>query len=200
MIVFRHTIRRRPSLPLPPSQCLLWSLSHPAHFSPTRTSIGGFSAGANLALCTSSLHGPRLSACIAYYPPTDFAVPRGSKIAPEKHSAALPPWIARFFDLCYLVPGGVERDDPLVSPVHQGDVQRFPRNVWITAATGDTLFHDGRKMVEHLQEGGHKNAVFWEVKGEGHGFDKVAKEGSERAGKTRETFERAVEFVRESWQ
>lgn len=176
-------------------------MSQSSQYDLSRISIGGFSAGANLALATSTLHGASLTSCIAFYPPTNFTVGRARKQAPKKHAAALPPWIAQFFDRSYIVAGS-DRGDPLISPL-LAEASSFPRNVWVTCARGDTLYNDGKAIVEHLKSDAPTErpirAEFHNVNGEGHGFDKVARKGTERGKKKDEAFKLAIDFVKSSW-
>lgn len=146
----------------------------------------------------AGLHGDHLTACISFYPPTDFQVSRYRKEAPEKHSAALPPSVSKFFDRCYLV-AGTDRADPTVSPVEQ-DTSKFPPHVWLTCATGDTLYHDGEKFIDKLVKEGHPDARFHKITGEGHAFDKIAKSGTPTFEKKTEVYNAAMQMVQDSWK
>lgn len=146
----------------------------------------------------AGLHGDHLTACISFYPPTDFQVSRYRKEAPEKHSAALPPSVSKFFDRCYLV-AGTDRADPTVSPVEQ-DTSKFPPHVWLTCATGDTLYHDGEKFIDKLVKEGHPDARFHKITGEGHAFDKIAKAGTPTFEKKTEVYNAAMQMVQDSWK
>lgn len=205
MVVVDCDYRKAPEWPWPAAvqdaeDCIIWALAQSDRFDTGRASIGGFSAGANLALCASTLHGDALRAVISFYPPCDFTVDRAMKDPPpEKHSSAIPVSVARMFDQSYILQTGIDRKNPLISPV-KADPKTFPPFVWLTCARGDTLYRDGKKLADQLTEAGSSQVEFHNVNGEGHAFDKACKAGTEKAGKKDECYRLAINMVERSWK
>ncbi|CAO1619491.1 unnamed protein product [Parajaminaea phylloscopi] len=204
MIVVDCDYRKAPEKPWPAAiqdteDCLLWALSQPKRFDLSRVTIGGFSAGANLALCTSTLYGKELKGVVTFYPPCDFTVGREFKKAPpEKHSHAIPLAVAKMFDQSYILQTGVDRGDPRISPA-KADPTTFPPLVWLCCGRGDSLYNDGKKLMDSLASAGHSQTTFHEVPGEAHAFDKANRAGTEKAKKTQESYRLAFEAVEKAW-
>ena len=149
-------------------------------------------------MSVSALHGDHVSSVAAFYPPTNFTIPRHQKKPPpEKHAHALPARVTKFFDEAYVIPG-IDRGDPLISPL-KASPDSFPRHVFISCATGDTLWNDGKELIDKLNSAGHPHAEFLSIPAEGHGFDKVAKEGSERRKKTTQAYNASFDALEKSW-
>lgn len=204
MVVVDCDYRKAPERPWPAAiqdteDCVLWALSQNQHFDTSRITIGGFSAGANLALCTSTIYGDELKGVIAFYPPCDLTIDQQlKKPPPEKHGHAIPIFMARMFDKAYILSVGVNRADPLISPI-KANPNAFPRLVWLCCARGDTLYNDGKKLTESLRDAGHSQVTFYDVPGEAHAFDKGNRNGTEKAKKTQASYKSAIEAVQKSW-
>lgn len=203
IVVIDCDYRKAPEWPFPAAvqdaeDALVWASEQGHRWDTSRISLSGFSAGGALALSVAALHGDHVSSVVAFYPPTNFTIARqDKKPPPEKHAHALPPSVTKFFDEAYTLPG-VDRADPLISPL-KADPKSFPRHVWLGCATGDTLYNDGKELIDKLKAAGHPNAEFLSIPAEGHGFDKVAKNGTERREKTLQAYNAAFDVVEKSW-
>ncbi|PWN30751.1 alpha/beta-hydrolase [Jaminaea rosea] len=208
-VVLDCDYRKAPEWPWPAAvqdaeDAILYALSQSGRWDTRRCTVGGFSAGGNLALCASTLHGKDLCGVLAFYPPTNLSVDRELKAPPpEKHSGAIPLGVAKMFDQSYILSVGVDRTHPLVSPV-KADPGSFPPLVWLTCARGDTLYRDGKALIEKLKgtpEGqGPSDLYFHDVSGEGHAFDKAARKGTARDAKREESYKLALEAVQRAWK
>lgn len=98
---------------------------------------------------------------------------------------------------CYLVINS-DRADPLLSPIC-ADSSSFPKSVFVSAGTGDTLHSDGLRIVEKLKADGHPNAIFLECKGVGHGYEKFQFKSDGPDNWAMITLEKIVEVIRGSW-
>jgi acetyl esterase/lipase len=138
--------------------------------------------------------GPeRVRGVIAFYPPLDFTKPER---APEKRITAgfvIPPFIARFFQRSYLLPSHL-RTDPRISPI-LGPTASFPKHVYLTCGNADSLYDPVEKFVQRLKDAGHNDAEFMGLEYMGHGFDIVAKEGTEAAEKKHMVHAGAVDMI-----
>lgn len=97
--------------------------SRPDLFDLSKITVGGFSAGANIAIQSAlRLAGEEfpVKAIVAWYPPTNMTREGTEKRATNSFRK----WLYRSFRLCYL-PAGIERADPRVSPVF-ADSTLFP--------------------------------------------------------------------------
>ncbi|PYH47074.1 alpha/beta-hydrolase [Aspergillus saccharolyticus JOP 1030-1] len=149
----------------------------------TRLTIGGFSAGANLALAVTQLPALRrkFRAAICYYPIVDF-----SHSPPDKMHAR--PYrdywhdnlgdAGWWIDWGYVHPGQ-DRRDPLLSPWYAA-AQDLPERVYMVAAEYDLLRLEAQEMIHRLagledredkEEGFEKDGYKWTLaKGCRHGF------------------------------
>lgn len=145
--------------------------------------IGGFSAGANLALGASQL--PELSglikAAVIFYPIVDFSHPQDYKLkmrpyrdGPKDNLADSGYW----FDWGY-VAAGQNRRDPLLSPYY-AKKGHLPQWISVVAAQYDMLCLEAQEWIHRLagqqhrenqevpfEEGTYKWTLAWGVK---HGF------------------------------
>lgn len=118
-----------------------------------RVAIGGFSAGANLALCASQLPGLRgnIQAALAFYPIVDWSHPpdvkldtRPYKTGPKDSLESASYW----FDWAY-VPPGQNRRDPLLSPSYARK-EDLPPWIYIIGAQWDLLRLESQAMIHEL--------------------------------------------------
>jgi acetyl esterase/lipase len=193
-------------------------LSQPAKYDASRISIGGFSAGANLATSVAVNYFPpgTFKNLVAFYPVLDASIPAATKIAsvPEalrksKYGgmATVPVLAMRVFQACYV--SCVEADlgergvcDPRVSPAYAG-LERFPGRCLFVTAECDGLAAETERLAGRLREerrdegGGGKegDVVVVRVAGCGHAFDKRVKAGSERGEVKMEVYEVVAKFL-----
>lgn len=158
-----------------------WVLGQPDRFDLSRLSISGFSAGGNLALAASCAILPQdtFRSVLAFYPGTDLVKNPDEKIAPDTSGKAIPPWIARFFNKCY-IPVGVDARDPRISPRY-ADPVRFPPNVLIITAARDNLALEAEELASIIQKQTNHRVVVQRMDHGEHGFDKRATPGSVHA-------------------
>lgn len=165
-------------------------------------SVGGSSAGGNIALVMGVLFGgKKIKAVATIAPPTDFRPEARPKLAPQpNHPRALPRRATLFFDRCYLIPN-IDRSNPFLSPV-TCDLQKGQLDcklVYIAAGKGDTLHNDGFNLIQSLKKQGHQNAIFSGIPGEGHGFEKAIGNGEQKQ-KALAVFDDIVQLIKATWQ
>ena len=107
---------------------LSYVASQPHRFDLSKVTMGGFSAGANIAILAAlhSANGPfPIKAIVAWYPPTNMNR-RGSE---DKELSPFIRWLHSAFRSSYL-PDGIDRKDPRVSPLF-ADSRLFPSTTLI---------------------------------------------------------------------
>ncbi|TVY85058.1 putative alpha/beta hydrolase [Lachnellula suecica] len=155
-------------------------------FDRKKVAIGGFSAGANLALAVSqheSLQG-RIKGIVPYYPPVDFSTPIEVSMAwrPKDAGPDLLEKDSAMFNMGYLKPGQ-DLKDPLLS-VAYASREKLPPKIYLIGCGHDLLCRDAEILAKRLANVGdsdasatasdiwEKNSVRWmNVTGEIHGFD-----------------------------
>jgi acetyl esterase len=135
---------------------------------PQRIAIGGQSAGGNLtaAICLlvrDKKEFPILTQ-ILDYAPLDLASDPAQKPNLPK---AIPPFLARFFNMCYLHPGENTRN-PLISPIFANRFTDLPPAL-VIAAEYDSLAQEERLYTKYLAAS-DVNVTFKEYKGAMHAF------------------------------
>ncbi|KAH6680321.1 prolyl oligopeptidase-like protein [Halenospora varia] len=148
----------------------------------SKVAIGGFSAGANLALSASQYDSIRdkIGGVVAYYPPVDFTTPIAVSLAtrPKEAGPDMLEKDAPMFNWGYIKP---EQDlkHPMLS-VTYASREKLPPKLYITGCEHDLLCRDAEIMAEKLANVGsgqrsgsddswEKNGVKWEkVLGEVH--------------------------------
>ena len=120
-----------------------------------RLSIGGESAGANLAavccLLARDRGGPRIGLQVLVVPATDATMSQSSVDEMGKGYLLTREAIGLFVE-AYL-PAGVSRTDPLVSPLHAPDLRGLPPAV-VHTAQYDPLRDEGEAYARRLTEAG----------------------------------------------
>ncbi|KAL4918349.1 Alpha/Beta hydrolase protein [Aspergillus aurantiobrunneus] len=199
-----------------------WVLAQPERFDPARISIGGFSAGANLAVSVAVNYFPPKTfwALLAFYPVLDAARDPGAKeaVAGTGRPAlggmgSVPAVVMRFMRDCYVAGedggegsaesvGGGEGcllKDPRVSPAY-AEVGRFPARCFFVTCEFDCLARETEELAGRIQGGGDgeegRKVVVHRVKGCGHAFDKTVKVGSERERVRDEVYGMVVDMLR----
>ncbi|KAL3455849.1 Alpha/Beta hydrolase protein [Aspergillus heterothallicus] len=191
-------------------------LSQPGKYDITRISIGGFSAGGNLATSAAVNYFPRgtFQNLIVFYPVLDGSICGYMKIAsmPAEHRGrpayggmgSVPACVMQFFQACYI--SSVEGDlgetglrDPRISPVY-ADLDRFPKRCLFVTAEFDCLAGEVEGLVKRLQakrarEEGDTDIEIIKAVMCGHAFDKRATPGSEREKIKMEIYGRVAAFL-----
>ncbi|KAI5858254.1 alpha/beta-hydrolase [Durotheca rogersii] len=178
----------------------------------SKVAIGGFSAGANLALCASQLPGLKgnLRAALTFYPIVDWSHPPDVKLSmrpykggPRDSLEASSYW----FDWAYVSPGQ-NRRDPLLSPCYARK-QDLPPWIYIIGAEWDMLRLESQEMI-HVLAGldGRKNkeddfeegTYKWTLaRGCSHGFThhfgRTAEKKRRREEKCEPIYQQAIAWV-----
>jgi acetyl esterase/lipase len=102
----------------------------------------------------------------------------------------------RSSDRCYLAGVDVKRDDPLVSP-YFAKTEDFPSTVYIATGTGDTLYWDGKGLVDRLTQEGHPSATFRPAVGMGHAPHRF--DPSDPSNLPFQMYQDIVNNIRRSW-
>lgn len=149
---------------------LRWAQSNAALGGALRVSIGGDSAGANLAAVAARLatrEGAPPTAQLLIYPVTDSVTDRRSyALFGEGHLLTMTD--REDFRRCYLEGSGTSSDDPRVSPLLARDLGGLPAALVITAGF-DLLRDEGEAYADALAAAG--NVVRRQrVSDLGHGF------------------------------
>lgn len=175
-------------------------LSQPQIYDPDRITLGGFSAGGNLALIVGAQLGPqRIAGIAALYPPVDFTIrpedrPLASKVRAES-GFPLPTWMSNVFVDSYFV-RQEDKKHPLCS-VYYVDAARFPP-LLLASGQVDTLHRASEKLVRKLTDAGRTDARFISVEREGHGFDKLPR-GPESVKRRDYVYDEFADFLKQSW-
>jgi acetyl esterase len=152
--------RLAPENPLPAGLhdaqlALMWAKENAASLGadPSRVSVGGDSAGGNLAAVTANeMRSHQPAAQLLIYPTTDAA-----REHPSKKLFGRGYFLARSdcdAFLCHYTEGvGVEPADPRVSPLHEPDLSRVAPALVVTAGF-DYLRDEGDAYARRLQESG----------------------------------------------
>lgn len=162
----------------------------------SRLSIGGHSAGGNLAISASSLFGSKISAVACFYPKVDFTKRENQPERKQRSGIVLSPFLSYYFGSSYLV-NEEDRFNPKCSPILL-EASTFPKTVFVTTGNADLLFPEGKAFIQKLKEDGHQDAVFLEIDGEGHAWEKRpnCKESQE---KKEEALAGYVEAIKRGW-
>ncbi|SJX65433.1 uncharacterized protein SRS1_15703 [Sporisorium reilianum f. sp. reilianum] len=176
-------------------------LAQPHVYDAKRITLGGFSAGAALALAEGAHLGPdRIAGVAALYPVVDCSVkpdayPMPNPEQKQASGVLMPGWLTDFFLAAYIV-RPEDKLDPLCS-VKFAPPWSFPR-LLIASAKVDTLYTEAEELASHLREAGRTDTRFISIDHEGHGFDKRPKcaESQERRAYV---YKEVTEFVRQCW-
>lgn len=169
--------RLAPECPFPAAlddahAALAWTRANAASLGadPRRVSIGGDSAGANLATVAARLAAREDAAPVAQlliYPVTDSVTERSSyELFGEGHFLTMTD--REDFRRCYTEGADVAQDDPRVSPLFAKDLDRLPPALVVTAGF-DLLRDEGEAYAEALSAAGNL-VMKRRVATLGHGF------------------------------
>jgi len=146
----------------------------PLNIDAGRISVGGDSAGGNLAAIVAidaRDHGPKLQAQVLIYPATDFRMNLPSHHEPET-DALLTHSVMRWFRDHYLA-GAADIDDPRASPARVENLAHLPPTYVVTAGA-DPLRDEGDEYAQRLKHAGV--AVSYQTyPGQFHGFVTMGK-------------------------
>lgn len=197
--------RKAPEHPFPAAShdaldVVHYVLAHPGVYDPDHITLGGFSAGGNLALVVGAQLGPkRIAGVAALYPAVDFTVQPGSRPLPTNDRPdsgfPLPTWLSNVFVDSYFV-CQEDKKHPLCS-VYYVDAARFPP-VLLASGQVDTLHYASEKLIRKLRNADRTDARFLSIEKEGHGFDKLPR-GPVSAERRDYVYDEFAEFLRQSW-
>ena len=125
---------------------VLYVLANENTYDTTRISVGGSSAGGNMALSLSARMGSeRIKSCFALYPaaqltdPERLATVMGCVSDEFRSGVVIPHWSMKLFINAYTTPG-TDMNDPRLSPIFY-DASKFPKYVAVACGDADTLYH-----------------------------------------------------------
>lgn len=136
---------------------VLYAIANPSIYDAKRLTVGGSSAGGNMALSISAHLGPeRVKGCFALYPAA-----RACRIKEVDEvfrcndpnftsGVVIPNFVMAYFIKVYT---RTEDDTqiPRLSPIRYPQ-DRFPKHVLIACGSSDSLFDSSRQMLDHLHE------------------------------------------------
>ena len=141
----------------------------------TRLSVGGDSAGGNLAavvaLAARDRKGPALAGQVLIYPAVDFAMTHGSHSEPDT-SVLLTHTVIRWFCNHYLN-GPADIHDWRASPAHARNLAGLPPAYMLTAGA-DPLRDEGDDYAARLKQAG-VGVTYKHFPGQFHGFFTMGK-------------------------
>ena len=151
-----------------------WVASHARELGidAARLSVGGDSAGGNLAAVTAlaaRAKGPKLASQVLIYPATDFAMNTPSHSEPET-SILLTHSVVKWFCNHYL--GGADINDWRASPA-RAKLEGLPP-AYVLVAGADPLRDEGNEYAERLKQAGVPVAYRY-FPGQFHGFFTMGK-------------------------
>jgi acetyl esterase len=141
----------------------------------TRLSVGGDSAGGNLAavvaLAARDRKGPALAGQVLIYPAVDFAMTHGSHSEPDT-SVLLTHTVIRWFCNHYLN-GPADIHDWRASPAHARNLAGLPP-AYVLTAGADPLRDEGDDYAARLKQAG-VGVTYKHFPGQFHGFFTMGK-------------------------
>ena len=218
LIILDSDYPHAPEYPFPAaiediSSLVAYVQAHPDLYDPAKLLIGGFSAGANIALGVTTLLGEEatrankphpLQGVVAFYPPVDLANrhtnPESVRPPHPIPGAVLPKRMGDFFTACYFSYSpdpDADKRKPAASPSF-ADAGTFPAKVLLITCEYDTLRVASEEFRAKLKtEGGGKIDVRGRVvEGVGHGWDCMIKKEGDPGWKERvETYDEAAQLV-----
>jgi acetyl esterase/lipase len=193
------TYRLAPECPFPAAindveDAIKYVLSRPEEYDLTHVSIGGFSAGANMALALAGHVFPvkTFRSVLAFYPPIDVSVDPYKRVQPEPGPTTVPPWLIATFNECYMK--GQDSKHPLLSPMYI-DAAKFPDNILMITGGQDPLALEGEEFAKKLKDG-KRHVVAQRMPGVGHAWDKQVEAGSIAEKRRDEAYALAIEMLK----
>lgn len=201
-VVFDCDYRKAPEHPFPSAlhdleDILAHVRSKPEQYDLHRISIGGFSAGGNLAVSLASTRGPSdfLAVC-GFYASVDLSKEHTAPKKEHDSGVNIPPFARRFFYRCLAV-DPEDLKSTRISPFF-AKTEAFPRHVFLACGQADALHDPAKDLVERLKTEGHPDTEFLSVEREAHSFDQQTKKGSASAKRKDEMYDAAIEFLRKA--
>jgi len=189
--------------------------ARPDLYDSTRLFVGGFSAGANIALGVITLLGEEalragkphpIQGVVAFYPPVNFTSTSGDTKQPLRPphpipGVILPKQMTDFFDACYFRSPDADGDKrkPHASPIF-ADVAAFPPRILLVSCEYDTLQASDEELRAKLKmDGKGKIDVRGRsIEGVGHGWDSmITKEGVPGWEERVEMYDEVAKLVRD---
>lgn len=188
---------------------VLYVLANDHVYDTNRISVGGSSAGGNMALSLSAQLGPeRIKSCFALYPALHLIHPDrlGSimgRVCDEFHSGVvIPNWCMKLFINAYTTPE-TDMNNPRLSPIFY-DASKFPKYVALACGDADTLYRMGFEFMKKISgsaSGGNVDGSrrFISIPNEAHEFNTFCSTRESR--KKRDMMEdEAISVIRASWR
>jgi acetyl esterase/lipase len=158
----------------------------------SKISIGGFSAGGNLAIAASSLI-QNVSALISFYPRTDFTIPLESKKSPGPDVTKYLIPLSRKAH----VPPGTDLKNPLLSPMF-ADPDTLPKRILVITAEYDTSCAEGEAFAKKMQNKG-KQVLLWRAEKCVHGWNFMDGTAYENDARKREAYQMSVNELKNAY-
>ena len=219
LIILDSDYPHAPEYPFPApiediSSLVAYVQAHPDIYDPTKLLIGGFSAGANIALGVSTFLGEEairankphpLQGVIAFYPSVNQANRLDPSLVQPPHpipGMVIPKRMSDFFMACYFYNSpdpDADKRKPYASPIF-AEVGTFPSKVLLITCEYDTLRLASEEFRAKLKtEGDGKIDVRGRrIEGVGHGWDCMIKKEGDPGWKERvESYDEAAKLVRD---
>ncbi|EJC98799.1 alpha/beta-hydrolase [Fomitiporia mediterranea MF3/22] len=148
---------------------LAFVASKPDVFDVSKITVGGYSAGANIAILAAlrvAKGASPVKGIVAWYAPTNM-----TKRGREEKTSPFASWLHRAFRSCYL-PGGIDLMNPNVSPLY-ADSALFPPTTLIVGED-DPLLVDSVDLADKLIADG-VDCVLHTIPGAGHVWERFVK-------------------------
>lgn len=199
--------------------------ARPQEFDLQKVTVGGFSAGANMAMGIAATVGKEVKegkpfgglqtkehpfkAVVAFYPPTEWdsrpdANPPPGVVVP---GVRLDMSLVKTFDAAYFYPPkplSVEEDaqrkerqlhTPLFTPRWANPVD-FPKNMYLVTCEYDTLAEEAENLRVELKKPEYKKEVTgWNVKGVAHAWDTLVLPGQPGFEERQKAYDLAAEVI-----
>lgn len=197
--VFDADYRKAPEHPFPAAvhdaeDVLSYVRAQSSDFDTRHLTIGGFSAGANIAMSVAVNSPPgSVAGLVSVYGNTDMTRAYPTPETEYDGGMVLPGWLRWFFYKCLILPGQ-DKADRRLSPAY-APIERWPKHVYFACGAADSLHGAGKAMAEKLNAEGHMDVDFFSVGHAAHAFDKRVKEGSRSEKGRDETYQQAIEMI-----
>ncbi|KAJ5306346.1 hypothetical protein PENANT_c017G10299 [Penicillium antarcticum] len=170
-------------------------LARPNEFDLTHVSLSGFSAGGNLALAAAANLFPTdtFHSLLAYYPVTDLSTDGSKKSTPVDKGRAIPVFIGRLFNRCY-IPSTFDRRDPRISPLF-ARADQFPQRLLMITADMDSLALEAEKLAQKIEESPGRHVVSQRMADCTHAWDKRTRAGTPRHAAKELAYKLAVDML-----
>lgn len=188
---------------------VLYVLANDNVYDTNRISVGGSSAGGNMALSLSAHLGPeRIKSCFALYPATQLVHPdrldciMGRANDEFRSGVVIPNWCMKLFINAYTTPE-TDMNDPRLSPIFY-DASKFPKYVALACGDADTLYRMGFEFMKKITGSASGTNVdgsrrFICVPDEAHEFNTFY--SARKSREERDMVEdEAISMIRASWR